>query len=91
MDDEPMNILQHANAILYERSEEKERQYGPMDECIERTAKLATLMGKRHIDSRDVYNVLIALKLAREAHAHREDNILDAIVYLAAKNDQKTY
>lgn len=80
-------ILEEANNILFKRSEEKERQYGPMTESIERAAKIATLMGKKELTADDVYNVIIAIKLSREAHSHKKDNILDAIVYLAAKNE----
>lgn len=82
-----VNILIRGKEILYDRSEEKERQYGPMDECITKTARLASEMSDTTIDKVDVYNVLIALKLAREAYAHKEDNQLDAVVYMAAKND----
>lgn len=81
------DILTHGKEILYDRSEEKERQYGPMQKCIDHTAEIATSMGDKDITSIDVYNVLIALKLAREVHAHKEDNMLDAVVYMAAKND----
>lgn len=31
-----MNILERANEIVFERSEEKERQYGPFDESMEK-------------------------------------------------------
>jgi hypothetical protein len=81
-----MTLLQRASEILDKRSEEPERNYGDFTESIDRTAQLATLMGKKEITPEDVLNVLIALKLARESHAHKEDNILDAIVYLAQKN-----
>lgn len=82
-------LLERARQILEDRSEEHERQYGDFDESIERTAQIATLLGHKEITPDDVYNVLVALKLARESHAHKEDNILDAIVYLAQKNKTK--
>jgi DNA-binding protein H-NS len=82
-------LLERARQILENRSEEHERQYGDFDESIERTAQIATLLGQKEITPDDVYNVLVALKLARESHAHKEDNILDAIVYLAQKNKTK--
>lgn len=84
-----MTILQRAIEILEKRSEEPERKYGDFTESIERTAMLATLMGQKEITTDDVYNVVIALKLAREANSHKEDNILDAIVYLAQKNNHQ--
>lgn len=84
-----MTLLERAHNILHSRSEEQDRQYGPFAESIQRTAKIATLIGNKDITEDDVYNVLIALKLAREANAHKEDNILDAVVYLAQKNEVK--
>lgn len=85
-----MTLLERARQILDERSEERDRQYGDFTESIETTAKLATLMGKKEITPDDVYNVMVALKLARESNAHKEDNILDAVVYLAQKNIHKS-
>lgn len=85
-----MTLLERARKILDERSEERDRQYGDFTESIDRTSKLATLMGQKEITPDDVYNVLVALKLAREANAHKEDNILDAVVYLAQKHIHKT-
>jgi hypothetical protein len=81
-----ITLLERAQDILHNRSEEKDRQYGSFTESIERTAKIASLMGNKEITENDVYNVLIALKLARESNAHKSDNILDAVVYLAQKD-----
>lgn len=78
------NILKHAENIIFHRSEEQERKYGPMDEMIERTAQFASSMSKSKITPEQVFCVLIGLKLTRESHAHRYDNILDALAYLAA-------
>jgi hypothetical protein len=33
----------------------------------------------------DCVNVLIALKLSREAYTHKEDNLIDAAAYLEIK------
>ena len=42
------NILKMADEIINCRSEEKERQYGPMGEGLERAAKIASgITGKR--------------------------------------------
>jgi Domain of unknown function (DUF6378) len=82
-----MNILERANEIVFNRSEEKDRQYGPFSEGMEKTAKIASLLSGKEITKTDCYNVMIALKLARESHSHKEDNILDAIAYLAQMNE----
>lgn len=79
-------LLERAYEILHERAEEKERQYGDFTESINKTAEIASLMSNKKFTTDDVYNVLIAMKLARESYAHKEDNILDAVVYLAQKN-----
>ena len=70
-----MNILQKANEIVNLRSEEKER------------AKLASIMSAKEISVNDCYNVLIALKLARQSNMHKEDNLLDAVAYIGSLND----
>jgi hypothetical protein len=79
-------LLERAYEILHERAEEKERQYGDFTESINKTADIASLMSNKKFTTDDVYNILIAMKLARESYAHKEDNILDAVVYLAQKN-----
>lgn len=82
-----MNILQEANKIIYERSEEKERQYGPMQEGMEEAAQIASLLSRKEITAVDMYNAMIALKLSRQAYNHKEDNLLDSVAYMASLND----
>lgn len=83
------NILEWANKIVNERSEEKERQYGPFQESMERAAAIYNLMSPKNqqITAAGMYRALIALKLSREAYAHKEDNLLDAVAYMGAMND----
>lgn len=82
-------ILDQAKEILYERKQEKERQYGPFKESMDKAATVASIIAGHSISSHDVYAAIIGIKLAREGHAHKSDNILDAIVYLAQMNDEK--
>ena len=82
-----MNILEKANEIINLRSEEKDRQYGPFIECNARAARIATELCGKEITTKDIYNFQIALKLAREAYAHKEDNLLDAVAYMGALNN----
>lgn len=83
-----MNILKQADNIVNNRGEEKERQYGPFDESLQRAADMFNLMSKDvKLKSEDVYKVLIALKLSREAYGHKEDNLLDAVAYIGALNN----
>ena len=83
------NILKKANEIVNERSEEKERQYGPFHESMERAAAFYNLMSPKdhQITTVDMYKAMIALKLSREAYAHKEDNLLDAVAYIGSMND----
>lgn len=85
-----MNILEQANKIVNERSEEKERQYGPFHESMERAAALYNMMTPKDEGSMSVagmYRAMIALKLSREAYKHKEDNLLDAVAYMGSLND----
>ena len=81
------NILQRANDIVNKRSEERDRQYGPFSQCMERTGKLASQMCGREITAVEAFKVLIALKLSREAYSHKEDNLLDAAAYIGGLNN----
>jgi hypothetical protein len=44
-------------------------------------------MGDKNISTVEAYNVLIALKLARQSNAHKEDNLLDAVAYMGSLNN----
>jgi hypothetical protein len=82
-----MNILEQANEIIYKRSEEKARQYGPMQEGMQEAAKIASLLSRKELTAIDMYNCMIALKLSRQAYNHKEDNLLDCVAYIASLND----
>jgi len=82
-----MNILVKANEIVNERFEEKSRQYGPFIDCNTRAAKIATVLCDKEITPLNIYHFQIALKLAREAFAHKEDNLLDLVSYIGALNN----
>jgi len=82
-----MNILEQANEIIYKRSEEKARQYGPMQEGMQEAAKIASLLSRKELTAVDMYNCMIALKLSRQAYNHKEDNLLDCVGYMASLND----
>ena len=83
------NILKQADAIVHERAEEKERQYGPFAESMGRAAELFNAMSPpgETITTEGMYRALIALKLSRLAYSYKEDTLLDAVAYLGALND----
>ena len=82
-----MNILEEANKIINERSEEKERQYGPIGEGLERAAMIASGMTGKSFTGDDIFAALIALKFSRHSYNYKEDNFLDAAAYLGAWNN----
>lgn len=84
-----MNILEKADQIVNQRSEEKERMYGPFSKSMERAAAIynAASPESEQISVRGMYRAMIALKLSREAYSHREDNLLDAAAYIGALNN----
>lgn len=83
------NILDQANKIVNERSEEKERMYGPfIESMIKATAIFNNIAPHgRHMEVEDMYFAMIALKLSRESYSHKEDNLLDATAYMGALNN----
>ncbi len=82
-----MNILEKADEIINKRSEEKERQYGPFEEGMERAAMIASGATGKDITAKDMYMCMVALKLSRESYSHKEDNLLDAVAYLGSFNN----
>jgi hypothetical protein len=82
-----MNILKKADEIVNHRSEEKERQYGPFEEGMQRAALILSGMTGNNITADFMYKALISLKLSRESYNHKEDNLLDAVAYIASMND----
>ena len=82
-----MNILEKANEIVNLRLEEKERMYGDFHISMEKTSSIASLLSNKDINVNYCYNVLIALKLARQSNSHKEDNLLDAVAYMGSLND----
>lgn len=82
------NVLKQADEIIYG---DRERTYGNPGINLERIANLwnAYLCNKamcdddNEISAEDVAMMMTLLKIAREQHAHKEDNIIDAVGYLA--------
>lgn len=83
------NILEKANQIVNERSEEKERQYGPFQASMEKATAIYNSISpdNQQITTLGMYRAMIALKLSRESYSHKEDNLLDAVAYIGSMND----
>ena len=78
------NILEQANNIINNRSEEKERQYGPMGEGFERASLIASGMSGKEWSAHDMFIAMVALKFSRQSYNFKEDNLLDAVAYIGA-------
>lgn len=83
------NILEKADAIVNKRSEEKERMYGPFSDSMKRATAIynAVAPDGEKITVLGMFRAMVAMKFAREAHAHKEDNLLDAVAYIGAMNN----
>jgi len=82
-----VNILKEADNIINHRSQEKERQYGVIDDNIDDMVTMFNVMTKSELTIEDGYLLLICNKLAREGFTHKEDNLLDAAAYIGALNN----
>lgn len=82
-----MNILKKANDIINNRSEEKEREYGPFNESMKKAAIIASELCNKTITTEDFFKCMIALKTSRMAYNLKEDTLLDAVGYIAALNN----
>ena len=78
------SILAMADEIVNQRSEEKERQYGPFGKGMERAAAIASGMAGKNFTAHDMFISLIALKFSRQSYNHKEDNLMDAAAYIGA-------
>lgn len=76
------NILAEADGIINNRSEEKERMYGPFEEGMRRAAMICSGMTGKQLTGADMYSALVALKLSRHSYNYKQDNLLDAVAYL---------
>jgi len=82
-----MNILKEADKIINLRSEEKQREYGPFDESMEKASIVASVLCNKKISKEDFYKCMIALKISRMAYNIKEDTMLDCVGYIAALNN----
>jgi len=76
------SISLEAHELINNRSEEKDRMYGPFSEGMDRAALIFKVMTGLDVTGREMYMALIALKFSRESYNHKRDNLLDAIGYI---------
>jgi ABC-type uncharacterized transport system fused permease/ATPase subunit len=82
-----MNILERADQIVNGRTEEKERQYGDFHTTMNNMRDIFNAMTGHKLETRDMYMAMVAMKLARQRFAHKEDNLLDLVAYVGSLND----
>ena len=57
-----------------------------MTESFERTAKLWSIILNKEVTSEQVCLCMVALKLSRQIHKHKDDNLVDIMGYLEIIN-----
>jgi hypothetical protein len=82
-------ILEHANDIIFNREEDKARQYGEFSENMAKCARIASEICMKEITTEDFYKCMIALKVGRMAYNTKYDTLLDACGYIAGLDDFK--
>jgi len=85
-----MNILKKAQEIVFDRKEEKERQYGDIEESLTKAARVASELCNKKITTEDFYKCMIALKVSRMAVNTKKDTMVDCVGYIAALDDYKS-
>lgn len=77
-----LNILKEADAIMNDRAQEKDRQYGGFVESITSAAKIASELTGIEITPETMCKCLIALKMGRLRYNLKDDTLVDAVAYI---------
>ena len=72
------SILQEAIQI---RSGERNADYGDAVENFDRIAEIYRAISGKYLSAEDCCAVMIAVKLSRERHIHKRDNLVDLCGY----------
>jgi hypothetical protein len=80
------DILLQAHSLL---NGDRQSAYGPPAESFFRTAAMWSAYLGKDISAKDVTVCMGLLKLAREAHRHKGDNLLDAAGYIGLAADME--
>jgi len=73
------SVLLEADALV---NGERQNQYGPPRELFEMVAKLWSAVMGWEMSPADVALCMVLLKIVREVHDHKRDNVVDAAGYL---------
>lgn len=82
-----MSILLEAESIV-NGPEQANRKYGPPNEVFQVYADIFNSIAPTNVEltATDVAYVMLSVKLGREAHHHKQDNLVDACGYLEIIN-----
>lgn len=75
------NLLKDASEVIYNRTTEKAKEYGPFEESMCSAAIIASELTGKNITTEDFYKCMMALKLARLKYSSKEDTMLDLLAY----------
>ena len=78
------SILLEAHALV---NQGRQADYGAPAESFARIARLWSVYLGREITGKDVAMCMALLKISREAHCHKRDNLLDAAGYIGLAAD----
>ena len=76
------SILEEANDIVNNRSEEADSSYGPFSEGMDRAAMICQGMTGHEVTGADMFKALVAPKFSRESYNHKKVNLLYAVAYI---------
>jgi hypothetical protein len=77
-------VLLEAHALI---NTERQADYGPPPVCFERIAAMWSAYLAHTVTAKDAAICMALLKLGREAHRHKADNLLDAAGYIGLAAD----
>jgi hypothetical protein len=78
------NIAHEAVKIL---SGDRNVDYGSYIESFNKISTVASILAGKPITEEDCAKVLMAVKLVRESHRHKRDNLVDLVAYSVILND----
>ncbi len=76
---DPVNVLDEAAVLV---NGERQDTYGHPSVHLADVAEVWSLLLNVKVEARQVALCMVGLKLAREAHVHQRDNLVDAAGYL---------
>lgn len=84
--------MNHGNGVILQEAfrlinGERQSEYGEPCESFRRVAAMWSAYLGIEIDGHDVACLMVLLKIVRERHAHKADNLIDAAGYIGLAGD----